>query len=651
MSSSSSWTIENREGRGRCAVTTRLIPAGDIIIEEESYAAASCSEFSQVICQTCGRMCADGTVYTLSEADAYRYCSEKCITDDYAVHNHEISALTDRGKVIKASQTQSQNAKSGNRESDISRLDTPIKLIVRILAQRRIESMKASRSTTNTEAASTITTTISTPRIGKLNSFDTIKTLEAANRLLDAETKADIQTLASRLAVILRMHQLVPNSSSPKQTASEVEYLYYMIKSNAHHILDASYRPIMLGLFPMTSMINHSCVPNCAHYFVFENGRTPRLVMRAVKDVSIGEEICYSYVPLYQSTSARQQQLQGAYSFACSCTRCVLNQGRDATDVGICKVTNSPSLELSMADSVIDLITEQNRASVQRVIAALNACADVTVGVTSRHVESCWNSLVSTVRSVLLSLSPESSSKPNDNAGISSTGVKVMSALGLVHPCHKSMMQAYATILRVFVNNISHTLTTALGETGNTKLVEEQCQIAYTALGYGLLAVGCINMFSPEVSYECAALMRLLADTSNFIHRHVSSDSVDIVTDITTRAIKTSDAVDCVDSMEERLATTDLGTNPSESTVAAALVQLVINRNCFGIDITNTLRGNESEQGRLLKHIIKSAALHLKEGALGERDRVVSHSTSVSVWAELFSLNSKRMIAICRGER
>eukprot|EP01034_Spumella_vulgaris_P025970 gene25970-32482_t len=47
------------------------------------------------------------------------------------------------------------------------------------------------------------------------------------------------------------------------------------------------------------------------------------MIIRAIVDIPAGEEVVYSYVPLYQSTKSRKAQLQSAYGFNCTCARCL----------------------------------------------------------------------------------------------------------------------------------------------------------------------------------------------------------------------------------------------------------------------------------------------------------------------------------------
>jgi hypothetical protein len=97
----------------------------------------------------------------------------------------------------------------------------------------------------------------------------------------------------------------------------------FILQCNAHRIVVTDENlPAALGIFPATSMLNHSCVPNCAHYFRICQGERPTVVMLAIEDIEAGAELTYSYTPLYQSTHNRRTQLAKAYGFTCSCARC-----------------------------------------------------------------------------------------------------------------------------------------------------------------------------------------------------------------------------------------------------------------------------------------------------------------------------------------
>lgn len=67
--------------------------------------------------------------------------------------------------------------------------------------------------------------------------------------------------------------------------------------------------------------INHSCVPNAVQEYEIRAGRAPKLVIRAQKDISFGEEISIAYTDL-EDDSERRSFLKESYGFDCDCPRC-----------------------------------------------------------------------------------------------------------------------------------------------------------------------------------------------------------------------------------------------------------------------------------------------------------------------------------------
>ena len=140
-----------------------------------------------------------------------------------------------------------------------------------------------------------------------------MRSLEASRH--NEDVASSLQSIAASIASITR------TNSVPLQK-EEVVHLLLAIQSNAHRIQDEAFRAVGLGLFPFTSMANHSCAPNCAHEFMVRQNKPPLLIMRALEDIPVGTELVYSYVPLYSSCEERQTQLSASYGFTCTCSRC-----------------------------------------------------------------------------------------------------------------------------------------------------------------------------------------------------------------------------------------------------------------------------------------------------------------------------------------
>ncbi|XP_031343387.1 SET domain-containing protein SmydA-8-like isoform X3 [Photinus pyralis] len=79
------------------------------------------------------------------------------------------------------------------------------------------------------------------------------------------------------------------------------------------------------GLYPLSSMLNHSCTPNISHYFDSHQ----KMTVKASMPIKKGDEICHSYTKTFWGTCVRQPYLRQTKHFSCVCFRC-----QDPTECG-----------------------------------------------------------------------------------------------------------------------------------------------------------------------------------------------------------------------------------------------------------------------------------------------------------------------------
>lgn len=72
------------------------------------------------------------------------------------------------------------------------------------------------------------------------------------------------------------------------------------------------------AVYPVVSLMNHSCTPNC--HVVYLSSNTAVIV--ACCDIAAGEELCIQYVPVEGPVAQRQEELERRYGFRCSCPVC-----------------------------------------------------------------------------------------------------------------------------------------------------------------------------------------------------------------------------------------------------------------------------------------------------------------------------------------
>lgn len=102
-----------------------------------------------------------------------------------------------------------------------------------------------------------------------------------------------------------------------------------IIKTNSFSVPQGDGTSLML--FPTIARINHSCAPNCHHYWT---GKTQSFVVRAVQTIWPGEEITISYMsPLQRSDfhdkASRQEILRTDFGFECFCHLCQMKNHDD----------------------------------------------------------------------------------------------------------------------------------------------------------------------------------------------------------------------------------------------------------------------------------------------------------------------------------
>ncbi|XP_059631876.1 histone-lysine N-methyltransferase ASHR1 isoform X4 [Cornus florida] len=104
----------------------------------------------------------------------------------------------------------------------------------------------------------------------------------------------------------------------PEINIKEIAENFSKLACNAHTICDSELRPLGTGLYPIVSIINHSCLPNSV--LVFEGKLA---VVRAVQHIPKGTEVMISYIETAGSTMTRQKALKEQYFFTCKCSRCI----------------------------------------------------------------------------------------------------------------------------------------------------------------------------------------------------------------------------------------------------------------------------------------------------------------------------------------
>lgn len=267
-------SVSSISGKGRALVATRDFSPGDVIICEEPYASAPNKVFGGSSCDGCF---ATSSLKKCSACRIACYCGNMCQKSDWKLHQLECKAL------------------AGLSEVSRKMLTPTIRLIVRLIIRRRLQYEQVIPSTPT-------------------NNYELVDALVSHISDVDENQLVTYAQMANLIKLIL------PSSDVD---IKEITQIFSKLACNAHTICDSELRPMGTGLYPITSIINHSCVPNSV--LVFE-GRVSSV--RAVEPIAKGTEVSISYIETAAATDTRQKDLK-QYFFSCTCSRCIKDLQED----------------------------------------------------------------------------------------------------------------------------------------------------------------------------------------------------------------------------------------------------------------------------------------------------------------------------------
>eukprot|EP01018_Ginkgo_biloba_P035137 Gb_12569 [translate_table: standard] len=263
-------TVAITPEKGRCLVATRPFSRGELVLVQEPYVSVLDSASLNKRCDACFHL-----YRSLKRCSACKmtwYCSSTCQRNEWKLHQHECKAIV--------------NLKEGKQQAP-----TPsLRLMLRLLFRRKLQ---------NDGVISNM-------------GMDNYKLVEALpTHMSDVDEK--------RLVLYAQMAHLVNMIMQFEDVETkEITQNFCRFACNAHTICDAELRPIGTGLYPIISIINHSCLPNAVLLF---EGRCA--LVRAVEHITEGTELTMGYVEIAASTVSRQNSLREQYFFDCKCSRCV----------------------------------------------------------------------------------------------------------------------------------------------------------------------------------------------------------------------------------------------------------------------------------------------------------------------------------------
>ncbi|XP_015599275.1 SET and MYND domain-containing protein 4 [Cephus cinctus] len=305
---------------GRHAVASKDILPGDILVVEKPHSAVLLSEYRLSHCQLCFSRIVAPIPAACYACSCIAYCSPRCRDADAEAHLIECNILTTLWQ---------------------SNASVTCLLALKAVTQRPFADLLKLQEHLKVNAGKSNEITKSHPYRGDhYEAFHGLVTHE------DERTADDLFHRAHMAAWLLRV--LKRTSYLPKDVItpddaqhklSEIEIFIgglllhniQLLQFNAHEISElqrpkfertlANAKSIFIGggVYPTVALFNHSCNPGVIRYFV---GTT--MIIRAVRTIMSGEEICENYGPIFTTTpeKERKRKLRLQYWFDCACEAC-----------------------------------------------------------------------------------------------------------------------------------------------------------------------------------------------------------------------------------------------------------------------------------------------------------------------------------------
>ncbi|KAH9756862.1 Histone-lysine N-methyltransferase ASHR1 [Citrus sinensis] len=266
-------TVTGLPEKGRCLYTTKDFYPGEVIISQEPYVCVPNNSSSISRCDGCF---ASSNLKKCSACQVVWYCGSNCQKLDWKLHRLECQVLSRLDKEKRKSVTPS------------------IRLMLKLYLRRKLQNDNVipSTATDNYSLVEALVARILFELIIWFNQFGLVLCFSYNKSLMPAffnnlfgKDMSDIDE--KQLLLYAQMANLVNLILQwPEISIKEIAENFSKLACNAHTICNSELRPLGTGLYPVISIINHSCLPNAV--LVFE-GRLA--VVRAVQHVPKGAEV------------------------------------------------------------------------------------------------------------------------------------------------------------------------------------------------------------------------------------------------------------------------------------------------------------------------------------------------------------------------
>ncbi|XP_022768229.1 histone-lysine N-methyltransferase ASHR1 isoform X3 [Durio zibethinus] len=229
-------TVSSLPDKGRSLFATKDFYPGEIIISQEPFVCVPNNSLTESRCDGCF---SKSNLKKCSACQVVWYCGSTCQKLEWKLHRLECQALAKLNKERRKSVTPT------------------IRMMVKLYLRRKLQNENVIPVTA-------------------IDNYNLVEALVSHMSDIDEKQLVLYAQMANLVKLILER---------PDIDIKEIAENFSKFACNAHSICDSELRPLGTGLYPVVSIINHSCLPNAV--LVFE-GRLA--VVRAVQHIPKNSE-------------------------------------------------------------------------------------------------------------------------------------------------------------------------------------------------------------------------------------------------------------------------------------------------------------------------------------------------------------------------
>ncbi|KAJ8322869.1 hypothetical protein QVD99_007444 [Batrachochytrium dendrobatidis] len=301
---SSGLSLSTSATKHRCILATKSIPVGSTVLSEPAMAFISLGALCEYCLSTSDIQGQHTQLQRCTGCRQVVYCSVVCQKADWiAGHNSACAVL----KTIDCSATTRQSNRN-----DIAMLFKVVRII----------SNPSFQSTTLDDRMDLDCPMDNVALVRNIRSIQPLVFLSLQSHVLDFETCQAYPHATNALNghSMKQIESQLPSAAVKLMNLPVSDLIHHLgrFRCNNFTIIDSNLFPVGEGTYPLASLFNHDCWPNCIA--IFDGSR---VVIQTIRDIAKGDELCISYIDPILDHDSRRMSLETKYCFNCQCSVCM----------------------------------------------------------------------------------------------------------------------------------------------------------------------------------------------------------------------------------------------------------------------------------------------------------------------------------------